>query len=691
MSSSIAFAPLLPWPAIIGLATVAAFLLLFAAFRRARGILWRTIAFTVLTLALLNPRLVQEETDAQPDVAVIIADTSPSQSVGERRARLTAAREDLEERLAGVDDLEVRVREAGGAGADGSEGTPLMSALNKALAEVPAGRFAGAILITDGQAHDAPEGEAAATVQGPVHVFLTGDRGERDRQLIIETVPSYGIVDKEISIAYRIEDHPADAEGAAGTARIELRRDGEVIAEDMVPVGVRNQISMPLEHAGPTVVEIEVEAMEEELSTLNNRAVVNVNGVRDRLRVLLVSGQPHAGERTWRNLLKSDPAVDLVHFTILRPPEKDDFTPLRELALIAFPVQELFEEKLYDFDLIVFDRYIVRDVLPPTYFENIGNYVREGGAVLLAVGPEFAGMRSLYRTPLSNVLPAEPSGEVHEGGFRPLATDDGRRHPVTSDLIRERDGEPTWGRWFRQIEATTAGRGVVLLNGYGSAPVMILDRVGEGRVAQVMSDHIWLWARGYEGGGPHAEVIRRLAHWLMKEPDLEEEALRAVARDGRLTIERRSLDPGAASVIVTSPSGATETIDLSADANGLATVTLPVTEPGLYRVEDGERVTLAAVGALNAPELADLRGTEDRLAPLVEASGGGFTWLADETLPQIRRTQPGRDTAGRGWIGLVRNGAELVTGINQATLLPWVLALLLMLGGLTIAWWREGR
>ena len=129
--------------------------------------------------------------------------------------------------------------------------------------------------------------------------------------------------------------------------------------------GWSSGIEIPITRAGPTVVEMTADTLPGEVSTLNNRAVVEINGVRDRLRVLLVSGEPHAGERTWRRLLKSDPAVDLVHFTILRPPEKDDLTPLNELALIAFPVRELFQVKIREFDLIILDRFQNRGILLP--------------------------------------------------------------------------------------------------------------------------------------------------------------------------------------------------------------------------------------------------------------------------------------------------------------------------------------
>ncbi|MDX9861801.1 MAG: hypothetical protein RBS99_12895 [Rhodospirillales bacterium] len=690
MTGGIAWAPLLPWPLIAALGGIGVALLAIGALRRGRGLLWRMMALAILVLALFNPRWIHQKTEPQKDVAVILADVSPSQGVGPRRAQTAAAVEALKAALAGMADLDVRIVEAGGYGPGGGDGTRLVEALETAVANIPAGRFAGALLITDGQVHDAPMAKTSPFGQAPIHLLLTGRPGERDRRIVIDQVPGYGLVGKEVTLSYRVEDREADGQGrgAAETVPVTVRVDGKEVARETAPVGTRQRLALTLEHAGPTVIELEAGPLADELSPLNNRAAVAVNGVRDRLRVLLVSGQPHPGERTWRNLLKSDPAVDLVHFTILRPPEKDDFTPLRELALIAFPVQELFEARLREFDLIVFDRYLVRHVLPPAYFQNIVEYVREGGALLVAAGPEFAGPQSLGDTALADILPARASGRVVVAPYRPTVTEVGQRHPVTSAIEPAANARP-WGRWFRQIEGTQQS-GAPLLSGPDGLPLLILDHVGEGRVAQFMTDHTWLWARGYDGGGPHAELLRRLAHWLMKEPELEEEALRAEARAGTLTVERRSLDPAPATVTVTAPSGASSTLTLTPQKDGRASATLPADEPGLYRAEGGERATFAAVGALNAPELADLRATPEPLRPLVEASGGAIRWLADG-VPAIRRTLPERAAAGRGWIGLTQNGAEVVVGINQVALLPWWLTLTLALGALAAAWWREGR
>jgi hypothetical protein len=422
---------------------------------------------------------------------------------------------------------------------------------------------------------------------------------------------------------------------------------------------------------------------------VNNSAVAVINGVRDRLRVLLVSGEPHAGERTWRNILKSDPAVDLVHFTILRPPEKQDGTPINELSLIAFPIRELFEVKLKEFDLIIFDRYRRRGVLPRAYFENIAHYVEDGGALLDAAGVSMGGPLGLYQSPLGDVLPGEPTGEVIEKGYRPAVTAIGLRHPVTADLPGGGE-KPTWGRWFRLVRATVK-TGNTVMSGPDNEPLLILNRYGKGRVAQLLSDQIWLWSRGYEGGGPQAELLRRVAHWLMKEPELEEEDLRSIVIDGRLEITRRSLGENPKTVEVTTPSGTKATVPLTDAGNGKATGAMAAPESGLYRVSDGAHRAFAASGDLNPIELTDLRSTGDRLRPIVEATNGGIDRLASDGLPDIRRVKPGRDAAGRGWIGLRANEDYVVAGVDQAPLLPAMVILLLGLGATMLAWRREGR
>lgn len=689
-ATSIVFAPLFPWLAIaiLGLLTLAA--LAPGAVLRAPGVVYRLLAAAAILLALANPSLIEEQREPLKDVAALVVDDTPSQSVGARRDQLTQAVDALRSQLAAHEDtLEVRVLTlTHDTVAAAEEGTRLVEPLTRLFSDVPPRRIAGTIVLTDGQIHDVPADPAAAGLPGPIHVVLTGEKGGRDRRLVVVQAPSYGIVGAPATLTVRVEELGGEP---GGEAVVELHGADGTVQSFPVIIGQDTQITVIIEHAGPTVLELSVAGGPAELTEANNRAVVQINGVRDRLRVLLVSGEPYPGERTWRNLLKSDPSVDLVHFTILRPPEKQDGTPINELSLISFPTRELFEVKLHEFDLVIFDRYRRRGVLPPIYLQNIVDYVMAGGALLEAVGPTFASPYSLYRTPLQAALPGEPTGTVIERGFRPAVTAVGLRHPVTAELPGDRgpDEDPEWGRWFRQVDVE-ARRGRILMDGADGRPLLILDRLGFGRVAQLNSDQIWLWARGFEGGGPQAELLRRLAHWLMQEPDLEEEAIRASVQDDSLVIERRSVDPDDWPIEMTTPDGDTVSVELHETKPGLYTATVPVKAAGLYRVSDGVNVAVAAVGALNPLEFADVRASDVVPAPLADGTGGAIRWLVD-ALPEIRRVQPGRSMSGRGWIGLIANGDYIVTGVRQIPAFPALAALLLALGMAVVAWRREGR
>ncbi|MBZ0226987.1 MAG: hypothetical protein K8F58_00825, partial [Bauldia sp.] len=461
------------------------------------------------------------------------------------------------------------------------------------------------IMLTDGQVHDVPVNRDALGNAAPLHVLLSGRDGERDRRLVVDTAPRFGIVGEEQTVRYRVLD---DGAAPGGRIRVTVTRDGNPLSTEMVTAGAPEELTVEIAHGGPNILEFEAEPLAGELTEVNNRAVAAIEGIRENLRVLLVSGEPHAGERTWRNLLKSDAAVDLVHFTILRPPEKQDGTPINQLSLIAFPTRELFSEKIDQFDLIVFDRYQHRGVLPILYFDNIARYVRDGGAVLIAAGPDYASDGSLYDTPLSPILPAAPTGKVTEEPFYARTTDVGARHPVTRDLAGSAFDPPHWGRWFRLIDVERP-EGDVVMKGVGGKPLLVLGREGKGRVALLLSDHAWLWARGFEGGGPHVDLLRRLGHWLMKEPDLEEEALRAEASGTDLTIERQTMGDDNPPVAIRSPSGKVETVTLQAAEPGLWRAAIAAREIGLYRVEQGDEFAFAHVGAANPREFTDARST----------------------------------------------------------------------------------
>ena len=697
MNWDIVFEPSLPPALIFSLGAAAAIVLIFSFWRRARGAPWRAGATLFLLLALLNPTIRQEDRTSVPDVAAIVVDDSQSQQIGDRPAQTQAALKKLEADIAATGGIETRVvRVRNDPGSEG--GTELFTALENALTDVPRERIAGAVLITDGEIHDVPKNAHGLGFDAPVHALITGKKNEHDRRLTVVEAPRFGIVGEPLSLSFRVDETGANSEGIAP---VTISVDGENLTTANATIGKTTTVTLSLDHGGPNAIEVDVAKGPEELTLLNNRAVVVANGIRDRLRVLLVSGEPHPGERTWRNLLKADPAVDLVHFTILRPPEKQDATPVSELSLIAFPTRELFSEKLDQFDLIIFDRYKRRGVLPLAYLSNIVDYVEKGGAILAAAGPAFASPYSIYRTPLASILPARPTGDETIGGFKPEVTGLGRKHPVTADLPGEapasdpqsgKKAEPKWGRWFRTID-TVADSGETVMDTPDGKPLVVLDHAGEGRVAQLLSDQVWLWSRGFEGGGPYAELLRRLAHWLMKEPDLEEERLSAVTKGDVMTISRRTMADDTPPATITLPSGKEQTLELKETAPGRFEATLQADELGLYRIHQGELAAVAAAGPLNPQEFADVRATDEKVKDLVTETGGGLWWLGDkaENMPALRMVRAGHDAAGSNWLGLRRNEQYLVNAVHQVPLMTGLVALALILGSIALAWHREGR
>ena len=680
MTESVIFSPLLPLP-VIGLAALV--VVLFTAIALMRGLSgWalRGLGALLVVGALVQPMYQSEDRTPLKDIVVLLIDQSASQTLLDR-ARATENRTaEIEAALAARPNTQVHRIEVN----DGPDdtGSLLMTALSEQLSKLPSERIAGIILLSDGLLHDL---ELAPELPAPLHLMLTGKKSDWDRRVTVKNAPAFAILDEEITLTLRIEDSGA-APATPVIVPLIISVDGGPPQSYQVPLNQDLSLPITLPHAGRNIIQFETPKVAGELTDRNNSALVQINGVRDRLRVLLVSGQPHAGGRIWRNLLKSDSAVDLVHFTILRSPNKQDGVPVDELSLIPFPTRELFMEKIHDFDLIIFDRYKRRGILPALYLDNVVDYVRNGGAVLVAAGPDFASANSLYRSPLSNILPAEPTARVITKPLRPKLTAVGQKHPVTANLSSDKT---EWGRWLRQIEVTQKS-GHILMSGADERPLLILDRQGEGRVALLASDHAWLWHRGFEGGGPQRELLRRLAHWMMKEPDLEEETLTARAYGDGLKIIRQSLQDNIAPVTVTSPSGNKSLLNLKQTAPGRFEADLQTDELGLYRLIGDGQSSVVGLGPTASREFEHTIATAELLKPLITSTGGGVIRMT-AALPGLRDVRPGRKAAGRGWIGLTPRKAFETRDITQLALLPPWLVLLLIAGLITAGWLREGR
>ncbi|MBE1236101.1 hypothetical protein IHV25_00300 [Phaeovibrio sulfidiphilus] len=716
-AGSLVFAPLVPWPALWTLAALAAVVLVFALVRRARGALLRALAFLGLLAVLAGPRWATETQDPLSDVALLVIDESASIRLAGRAERTGQAATDLERTLKAQPNLETRIVRVSDAGA---AGTVLADALDSGFADVPVERRAGVLILTDGQIHDAPEIRPPGA---PVHVLLTGHEKETDRRIAVLEAPRFGMTGSKADVRIRIED-PTLKDGTP--LSVTLRRDGEPDVPLSVPANRETAVPVPLTRPGPNIVELSVAERSGEIAAVNNRVAISINGVRDRLRVLLISGKPHMGERVWRNSLKADPAVDLIHFTILRSPWSRDPTSASELSLIPFPINELFEEKIGSFDLILLDRFSAADLVPEQYLENVAKAVENGAALLLSAGPEFNEPGGLGAGPLARIVPASATGRTFDDAFRPSLTAAGVRHPVTAALEPARSGSgngsgngtnpgssgapagagtgaaasgasapdtpltPDWGPWLRQVEMV-APTGTVVMGGVNDLPLLILSRVGKGRVAVLTSDTLWLWAKGWQGGGPQGELLRRLAHWTMGEPDLEEEALTLQTKHNRLVVTRRTMGQPDPVVTVTGPEGPPKTLVLSPQRPGLSMADMAVGLPGVYRAQiPGGPEALAVSGPPNPPETTHLVATARPLSDLAQATGGSVRFLGDGPVPEIRRVAPGSGASGRGWVGLRANGAHVVTGLSLDTALPVWAALLLVPGLAALAWWREG-
>ena len=715
MNRFITFDPFIAYPALIVIGVVAFVLGLFYCWRGGVSGIFRLGALAMLVGLLANPQLRTEDTEPLDDIVLVVRDQSASQSLDRRTTITTQINQRLGTALTqsgGVDIREIDLT--------GDQETRLIETLGNALADIPRAQLSAVFLVTDGQMTDIQVREdgtvdKAEAVQQllpanvPLHVVLTGHEDEVDRRIVLKNAPRYGIVRESVRVSFRVEDRgPDNVPVSTGTnVIVRLRLDGEQIIEQSVPTGRDVGFDVPLDRPGDVIIELIAEDLNGELTTQNNIEVLPITAVRDRLRVLLISGEPNPGERVWRNLLKSDPSIDMVHFTILRTAEKLDTAPASELALIPFPTDRLFIEKLKEFDLVIFDRYTWRNVLKSYHFDNIARFVEEGGAMLVASGPEYNGVLSLARRrTISYLLPSLPMEGTIETPFRPSVTDAGKRHPVTADL----PGQDYWGRWLRAIP-TQLRSGLTLISGPNDVPILMLDRIGEGRVGMIQSDHIWLWARGFDGGGPHAELLRRTAHWLMKEPQLEEESLSLNSKGNVLSILRQTMSDDPGPVSLTFPDGSTREIELAARQAGQYATSLTEMAPGLYRAGTGDLFAIGAVGLAAAPEFENVVSETRKLAPLAAQTGGGIfsPRRANNAIrmPAIRRvnakaqagtaTNQTRSTgrvaarSGPGWAGILTNRASQVQGQRTTPFLPpylWLLAIALCLGG---AWGLESR
>ena len=687
-NTSLIFSPLVPIYLLIPILFISFIYCLYLILRQNKGCYYRVLSIIVLAGTLFDPAIKDEKRQNQKSYVTIVVDRSESQRIGQRLSQTDEALDLIKKKLSDLPNIEAKIIEFYNTDG-GVNGTRLFDSLRTLLKEIPSERLSGVILLTDGVIHDIPKNIEQLRVSAPLHAFVTGNSEEYDRRIELIESPRFGIVGKQQIIRARI----IDTRNNKDRVEITVKKDGqEIQSYSPIPGDIVN-IKVNIDHAGANIIELEAPVVADELTPNNNKAFVSIEGARDQLKVLLVSGEPNPGERSWRNLLRSDPNVELVHFTILRPPEKVDPTPASELSLIAFPTADLFGPKINEFDLIIFDRYFNQTFLPSIYFENIKKYIKNGGAFLAVVGPDYATTKGIFYSPLETILPAKPTGAVIEQTFRPSISKLGERHPVTRDLNHLNNLPQTWGHWFRQIAGQVVN-GSPILNGVNDLPLLVLSRQEKGRTALLLSDQIWLWSRGFDGGGPYTELSRKLAHWLMKEPELEEEALTAHAQGNQASIIRQTMEDTVSPVTITAPSGASRSIELSQKAPGLWEAHLPVEELGLWKFVNDKLSTLLQVGSQTTKETEDLISSTENLLPLASATGGSVRRLIkgrnDITVPRLLQIPMSKHYQGADWIALKDTQPSELIGLKVFPLASGFGAMSILMLIISIAWFAEG-
>ena len=647
---------------------------------KAPGNIFKATLICLILLSIANPTMVSENRENIPDTVALILDLSPSQNINNRKSLAQSTYNSIKTELEKINNLDIRLKTI-----NGKKGSKLFEPLASMVGDISSDRLAGAIIITDGQIEDAPSILENYNFNAPINIMLTGEKEEKDRRLIIESSPRFGIVGEEIKIDIKVEDISANTPNALVT----INMNDEIEQSRSIPIGEIVTITMPLERAGITSLNIEVEPGKEELTLQNNKSVIEINAIRERLKVMLVSGEPNMGLRSWRNLLNSDPSVDLVHFTILRPPNKQDLTPVGELSLIPFPSRELFQANLNDFDLIIFDQYHLRGILPQFYLKNVVEYVVNGGALLDASGPEYAGPYSLSLSPLQNILPTEPTGDIIVQEFIPIMTKDGERHPVTANL--KDNINSNWGPWYRMVEGLTIA-GDVLLEGPNARPLLVLNRVGQGRVAQILSDQSWVWTKSGANKGPQADLLRRLVHWLMKEPELEENELSAKIDNDTILVTKNSLNQDKKPIMSTSPDNIKEEIVLEDIGRGKQIGKILSPQEGTWKFSSGNSQISLIVGNSNSSEYLDVRTTDNIVKPIVSHTSGSINWVNNEkNIPKIKQIQKNKLIDNNKNIQLIKNEKYYVKNIQQSSLTPWYFVLIFSLILLFLSWYRETK
>lgn len=690
--------PQIPEGIIWALAILAAGSTLYAASRKMEGAWMRAGAALAAGIYLANPEIVSEQYQNLSSEALIMVDMSESQGLDGRDILTRESLAELETRLDQL-GLKVTIVEFGDNGQ--GQGTNITEALQSGLSTIPTAQLGAVFVLSDGELHDIETVLDRVQLEAPIHGLISGEENEQDFRVAIERAPRYSDAGEDIEIAYSvISDHVLDDQNYV--AEVVVRNNGQIVATQSVDeINELQTLNLPDLGRGNNNIEImiekvfrgdapEVNLLSADVSAENNRITATIEGIGEEANVLVISGAPQQGTRHLRELFGDDPDVNFVHFAYLRPPEKEDETPLRYLATTAFPVHEVLNQNIEDYDVIVLDNYTYQGIIPLSYFDNIKSYVEDGGSLLVVGSDSLSAANGLGATSLKDILPLVPNGTTLEQTFQPQITETGERYPISRNLEFTLPQEQ-WGPWFSLAETNAREGSIVLMDDGNNHPLLAISEYGEGRIAMLASDQNWVWAKRQlgNGGGPADELISNLNRWLVFNQAMEEENIRLIPDGEQVIVELQTVGDEPEAVTITSPSGRTIEVTPQDYLPGLRRAFIDADELGVYRVEragENPDFAFAQIGFADPLEMRRVISTPDLIAPVAAETGGVVARMND--IPLIKGFAD-ITPEDEGVMGLKLSDEQELSGTTRYPIPPWV-PMLLFAGFFAASLKREG-
>ncbi len=651
----------------------------------------RTLSFLVFLVFILNPQINKKNAEYHKDIVIVVSDMTQSIIETRKAKEVELISKDLSRQLKEIGNIEqINIKLENYKKIELSNAkeieTSLFREVNNVINNLNIERLSGIIIITDGQIHDFHNYNKLLS-KTPIHYILVGNKNEKDRILKTTNIPKYAVLGKKYEIFVNIKDN---------TEKKNLKTDfylNEQLIDTKYLFPNKNyEIPLPTLSIGKNILEIRTEETDIEISKLNNYQIHEINGIQDKLKVMLISGEPNMGLRNLRNILNSDPNIELLHFTILRPPTKRDLTPVKELSLIPFPTQELFDADISKFNLIIFDQYGLQGILPPKYLDNISKFVVSGGALLDIVGRKYLTKDSLINSPIKQILPTIPLKNISNKRFRPELTKVGKRHPITNKL-KNNYKEKSWGEWTNYTRSQL-NSGKALLH-YENDPLLALDNVGKGRVVQILSSDSWIWQKSLNDKGPLIELIRNIIQWLLKNPKLEENFINLNKDNNLIKIKLNSISSGDINAKIVTPSKEALKLKLIDKGNGIFEGEFKSLERGKFQITWKDKTKYFIINDMNNKEVEEITATDYKIKSYTEKNNT-FTknfniFWKDRSTPKILRIYNNKILGGKNWIGVVEKNVPKISENSKQKLLNWYIIFMLLIFLIFISWYKEGR